>query len=192
MVVSSFAKTLNFMLQTFPFLLLSVFSTGKIYNLPNPGSGNRLTKTVYETCQRIVKGQEPLYPPGYSAMPQSELTALENTQVDPYLEKKCARRSGAHAILMAFHHGNIEATVTKDQICDTVQQLNLCDEAMEANYHQGRMYGAWKAKDTLIKHGYLIEYKAGVSFTDRGFRSNGKHTYSITGKPKTECYVCCC
>jgi hypothetical protein len=158
-------------------------STGKIFNLPNPGKANRLTKTVYETCQRIIRGQEPLHPPGYVALSQAEFEALECRQVDPYLESKCAKRSGAHAILMAFHHGNIEATVTREQICKTVRHLNLCDEVMEANFHQGRVYGAWKAKDTLIKHGFLLEYKAGVSYTDRGFRSNGMHTYSITGEP---------
>ncbi|KAG7347817.1 ERCC4 domain containing protein [Nitzschia inconspicua] len=163
---------------------IKLTSTGKIYNLPNPGKANRLTKTVYETCQRIIRGQEPLHPPGYVALSRAEFETLENRQVDPYLENRCAKRSGAHAILMAFHHGNIEATVTREQICETVRHLNLCDEVMEANYHQGRMYGAWKAKDTLIKHGFLLEYSAGVSYTSRGFRSNGMHTYSITERGK--------
>lgn len=187
MLVSSFVGYQNFIPLGFLLVLLA-HSTGKIFNLSGPGRGNRLTKTVYETCQRIIKGEEPLYPPGYIPLAHAEFEALEHNQVDPYLENKCAKRSGAHAILMAFHHGSIEATVTKDQICETVRQLNLCDEVMEANFHQGRMYGAWKAKDTLIKHGYLLEYKAGVSYGSRGFRSNGRHTYSITGKQNLSAY----
>lgn len=141
-----------------------------------------MVKTVYDTCQRIIKGEEDIYPPGYTPLADAEWQKLEDNTVDPYLHNKIGKRSGAHAIFMAFHHGNIEATVTREQICQTVKELDLCDEDMDANYHQGRMYGAWKAKDTLIKRGFLLEYKAGVSFTDRGFRSNGKHTYSITGR----------
>jgi ERCC4-type nuclease len=134
-------------------------------------------------CQKIVTGQEPIYPPGFTPLSDAEFRSLEENAVDPYLDKM-SKRSGAHAILMAFHHGSIEATVTRERICQTVRDLDLCDEPMDANFHQGRMYGAWKAKDTLIKHGFLLEYKAGARYTDRGFRSNGAHTYSITESGK--------
>jgi hypothetical protein len=114
-------------------------------------------------------------------MSDAELAELGDNIVDPYLEK-IGKRSGAHAILMTFHHGRFVAPVTNDQICEIVKRLNLCDSEMEANYHQGRMYGAWKAKDTLVSHGFLQEHKTGVSYTGGGFRSNGKHRYSITGE----------
>lgn len=109
------------------------------------------------------------------------MAELQQNIVDPYWDK-IGKRSGAHAILMSFHHGRFNGPVTSDQICSVAKRLNLCDSEMEANYHQGRMYGAWKAKDTLVGHGLLDEHKMGVSYTDRGFRSNGKHRYSITGE----------
>lgn len=135
---------------------------------------------MYESIQRIVKGEEPILPRGYTPLSAAELDSLEDTIVDPYLEKKISKRCGAHAILMAFHHGTIDTSVTKDQIIKVVRDLNLCDNEMDANWHQGREYGAWKAKDTLIRHGFLQEHKASIRMTDRGFRANGKHLYSIT------------
>ena len=170
-------RWLHFRFVSFGWYLL--YSTGKIYNLPNPKK-NGLTKKSYEMCQNIVKGLEPIYPPGFQRMTDEEFQRLRNETVDPYIKSHIKKRGGAHAILMAFHYGNLSQTVTKQTICQTVKQFNLCDEEMDANFHQGRMYGAWKSKDTLVRKGYLIEYKAGVRFTDRGFRSNGMHTYSIT------------
>ena len=140
-------------------------------------------------CQKIVKEFEPIYPPGFQRMTDEEFDKLRNETVDPYLKSRIKKRGGAHAILMAFYHGNLPQTATRELICRTVEQYNLCDEQMDANFHQGRMYGAWKSKDTLVRNGYLVEYKAGVRFTDRGFRSNGLHTYSLTGKSKLLYFV---
>lgn len=154
--------------------------TGKIFNLPTPTTENKLTRTVHEVIQRIIRGEEPIHPRGYIPLTAAELQALEDTVVDPYLETKIGKRSGAHAILMAFHHGAIDTSVTKDQIFRVVRDLDLCDSEMDANFHQGRQYGAWKSKDTLIRHGFLQEHKANIQMTDRGFRSTGKHLYSIT------------
>jgi ERCC4-type nuclease len=159
---------------------IKLTKTGKIYNLPTPTTENKLTRTVHEVILRIIKGEEPIHPRGYTPLTAAELDKLEETITDPYLETKIGKRSGAHAILMAFHHGTIDTSVTKYQIFKVVSDLDLCDSEMDANFHQGRQYGAWKSKDTLIRHGFLQEHKASIRMTDRGFRTTGKHLYSIT------------
>jgi hypothetical protein len=148
--------------------------------LPSPTTQNTLPRTVHQVVQRIIRGEEPIHPRGYIPLTAAELNALEDTIVDPYIEIKIGKRSGAHAILMAFHHGAIDTSVTKDQIFRVVRDLDLCYSEMDANFLQGRQYGAWKSKDTLIRHGFLHEHKANIQMTDRGFRATGKHLYSIT------------
>ena len=87
-------------------------------------------------------------------------------------------RGGAYAILMAFHHSNTK-TLSKDQVCQLAQEY--CDEDMEANFHAGRMHGAWSSNETLSKHNLLAKegnnrhYVAGV-----GFRSNGPARLTLT------------
>ena len=147
-------------------------STGKIFNLPNKG----LAKTVYEECVKIIQEEAPMYPPGFTPLSQQEIDQMEQNDAHPYIDKM-KRRGGAYAIMMAFYVSGRD-TMTKDQICTLAQPH--CDEQMEANFHQGRMYGAWKSKDTLIRHDFLTEHKQGVQYTNQGFRSNGKNLYQMS------------
>lgn len=87
-------------------------------------------------------------------------------------------RGGAYAILMAFHHSSTK-TLSKPQICQLAQPY--CDEDMDADFHAGRMHGAWAANKTLLKHHLLTtegnnrQYIHGV-----GFRSNGCASFTLT------------
>lgn len=153
-------------------------STGKIYNLPTQSKS--FVKTVYEECVKIINGELPIYPPGFTALTPAERQNLEESAFLPYIEQ-LQRESGGYAILLAFHFSQQES-MTKDQICRIGQ--DYCREQMMENYHAGRMYGAWKANETLARHGLLTVHKAGVSYTNLGFRSNGKNTYMITSDGK--------
>ena len=76
----------------------------------------------------------------------------------PYLER-IKYRSGAYAILMAFHVSRTKS-LTKDQLCQLGQEY--CDENMTEDYHAGRMYGGFKGKDTLKNHELIVQdYRGG-------------------------------
>ena len=160
-------------------------STGKIYNLPTQNSKS-FVKTVYEECVNIIKGEAPIYPPGFTPLnPAERKQILEDSAVSaafsPYIEQM-QRESGGYAILLAFHFSQRD-NMTKDEICRIGQ--DYCKEQMSENYHAGRMFGAWKGNETLARHGLITVHKAGARWTERGFRSNGKHTYMITADGKT-------
>ena len=93
---------------------------------------------------------------------------------DHYM-KSMKIRGGAYAILMAFHYSQTEV-LRKNQICQEAQQF--CDEQMESNYHAGRMYGAWKAIDTLKSH-HLVTEQGFATHTGGGFRDR-PHEYTLT------------
>ena len=154
-------------------------STGKIYNLPTQDA-KKFCKTVYEECVKIVKEEAPIYPPGFAPLSPQERQQMSDIAFLPYIDKM-ARESGGYAILLAFHFSGRDS-LTIDQICSMAQPY--CRDEMRANYHAGRMYGAWKSKDTLVRHGLITEHKAGARWTGGGFRSNGKNTYSISADGK--------
>jgi ERCC4-type nuclease len=70
--------------------------------------------------------------------------------------------------------------MSKAQLCSAAQPF--CDELMEANYHQGRMRGAWSSITTLEKHGLVSVHKAGVAWNDQagGLRALGSNSYRLT------------
>jgi len=155
---------------------IKITSTGKIYNL----DPKKFNKTVYEECVRIIKGEARVLPEGFAFLSQDEHRQIEEHAMMPYIEK-LAKGSGAYAILLAFHLSGRD-TLSKNEIIRLAQPH--CNSEMEANYHSGRMFGAWKSKDTLVSHGLITEHKAGVRYTPGGFRSNGKSTYSISSDGK--------
>lgn len=70
---------------------------------------------------------------------------------------------------MAFHQSTTK-TLGKKDICRLAQPH--CDNEMEGNYHAGRMYGAWKSIDTLVKHGLVSRPGRRATYVHgRGFRS---------------------
>jgi ERCC4-type nuclease len=159
------------------------FKNGRVVNLPKTGLNN----TMYELCRRIIAGTEPALPPGYvptlvedrngntneTNTSNRSTNAFEN---HPYLTK-IKIRGGAFAILMAFHLSQT-TTMTKAQIIAAGQRF--CDEQMEADFHQGRMHGAWKAVDTLKRH-LLIHVNSTVQYREgRGMRAAGEFTYQLT------------
>ncbi|CAB9502680.1 expressed unknown protein [Seminavis robusta] len=147
--------------------------TGKIFNL----DAKLLTKTVYEECVKIIKGQADIEPPGFSPLSEAELMHARDNTVNPYITNM-QKNSGAYAILLAFYISGKDS-LSKQEIIALGQQF--CSSEMEANYFAGRLYGAWKSKDTLIRHGLITQHKTGASYIpNRGFRSNGKHTFSIS------------
>jgi hypothetical protein len=155
-----------------------VARTGKIFNLDN-----NMKKTIYETARNIIEGRKPVIPYGYEPLTAIQLLQMEDATENefddhPYL-KKIKSRSGAYAILMAFHYSATK-TLTKNQLCHLGQQH--CDEEMMGNYHAGRMYGGFKGKDTLKKHDLIIEDDGGGPRNVGGRWTQLKHTYSITRK----------
>lgn len=155
-----------------------VARTGKIFNLDN-----NMKKTIYETARDIIEGKKPIIPYGYEPLTAIQIQQMEDATENhfddhPYL-KKIKARSGAYAILMAFHHSATK-TLTKDQLCHLGQQH--CDEEMMANYHAGRMFGAFKGKDTLTKHDLIIQDNGGGPRNVGGRWTQSKHTYSLTRK----------
>jgi ERCC4-type nuclease len=157
---------------------ISLTKTGKIFNLPNPGKQN-YPKTVYELCQKIIREEAPIFPPGYTPLNPEERSQMEEN--GPYLQD-LKKHGGAYAILLAFHF-SARDTMTKDQILSNAQPYS--NEAMDSDYFAGRMYGAWKGKDTLVKHDLLTEHKSGPRWIlNQGFRSKGKHSFSITPSGK--------
>jgi hypothetical protein len=148
-----------------------VFRTGRIVGLP------KLKKTVDEECRAIIAGRKPILPPGYLATTTEERQLVPSGNPydnDPYL-KNIKARGGAYAILLAFHH-SAKQTLTKDQICRAAQPF--CDEPMKESFHDGRYFGAWKSKDTLVKHGLLTQNNS-RQFGERGWRSNGVWTWTL-------------
>ncbi|KAI2494278.1 crossover junction endonuclease MUS81 [Fragilaria crotonensis] len=150
--------------------------TGRIYNLPE----NKLGKNALALAHDIMSGNKSIIPDGH--IPQNEEQANLAGQKGswdnyPYL-KKIKMRGGAYAILMAFHHSSTK-TLSKPQICQLAQPY--CDEDMDADFHAGRMHGAWAANKTLLKHHLLTtegnnrQYIHGV-----GFRSNGCASFTLT------------
>lgn len=154
-------------------------STGKIYNLPTQND-KKFSKTVYEECVRIIKGETPILPPGYAALNPAEQRVMEESTFLPYIERM-ERESGGYAILLAFHFSQRDS-MTKEEICRIAQ--DYYKDEMTENYHAGRMYGSWKANETLARHDLITIHKTGARWTERGFRSNGKNTYSITNDGK--------
>ena len=154
-------------------------STGKIYNLPTQDA-KKFCKTVYEECVKIVKEEVDIYPPGFAPLSAQERQQMADVTFLPFIDKM-ARESGGYAIMLAFHFSGRDS-LSIDQICTMAQPY--CRDEMRANYHAGRMYGAWKSKDTLVRHGLITEHKAGARWTEGGFRSNGKNTYSISADGK--------
>lgn len=124
------------------------FSTGRIVNLPT----TKLNKTVLKLCEDIINEKESIIPTGYLQTNVDNLDQSVNPfDNDPYL-KKIKLRGGAYAILMAFHNSTT-TTMTKSEIVRDGQQY--CDDEMESNWNAGRIYGAFDAKKTLIRHGYV-------------------------------------
>ena len=66
-------------------------STGKIYNLPTQSKS--FVKTVYEECVKIINGELPIYPPGFTALTPAERQNLEESAFLPYIEQ-LQRESG--------------------------------------------------------------------------------------------------
>ena len=137
------------------------FKNGRVVNLPQTGLGI----STGNLCRDIIAGKQPVLPPGYVATRPEDRTTGNPFANHPYLTK-IKLRSGAFAILMAFHLSQ-RATMTKDDIIATGQRF--CDEEMEANYHAGRSYGAWKGNDTLKKHGLItsdhrVQFRPGEDF----------------------------
>ena len=150
--------------------------TGKIYNL----DAKQLSKRVYEECVKIIQQESTIFPDGYVQLSSEEVKHLQENTMMPYVEQM-AQRSGAYAMLLAFHISGKDSLSKQEMI--RLGQPH-CSTEMESNYHAGRMYGAWKAKDTLVRHGLITEHKAGVRYTPVGFRSNGQNTYSISSDGK--------
>lgn len=153
------------------------FRTGRIVGLPD-----KLSKTIANECIAIIEGRKPIFPPGYlpTTAEERELVPDGNPyDNDPYL-KKIKARGGAYAILLAFHHST-QKTLNKEQICRAAQPF--CDEQMKENYLDGRTYGAWKSKDTLVKHGLLTQNNT-RQFGDNGWRSNGVWTWTLNDNGK--------
>ena len=155
------------------------FKNGRIVNLPS----NKLSTTVDNLCRRIIAGQEPVRPDGYL----EHLVGPQSTvQGNPYLNdaylKRIKKRSGAYAILMAFHVSPQNQVLTQDQIIQTAQ--HFCDEEMESNFHAGRTYGAWAGIKTLTSHD-LVQKQQTVAYNQRagGLRSE-KARYSLTDNGK--------
>jgi hypothetical protein len=87
-------------------------------------------------------------------------------------------RGGSYAILMAFHHSATK-TLSKAQICQLAQPY--CDEEMEANFHAGRMHGAWSSHKTLCTHNLLTKEGDNRRYVPNvGFRSNGPARLTLT------------
>ena len=87
-------------------------------------------------------------------------------------------RGGSYAILMAFHHSATK-TLSKAQICQLAQPY--CDEEMEANFHAGRMHGAWSSHKTLCTHNFLAKEGDNRRYVPNvGFRSNGPVRLTLT------------
>lgn len=165
------------------------FRTGTIVNLPN-----NLKITVRRLCEDIINGVKEIYPDGHvptnqeHASIENPSTPLSNTRRpttgtsgsnNPFENDRYVRditiRGGAFAILMAFRYSLTEI-LTKRDICREAQKF--CDTEMEGNYHAGRTFGAWKAKDTL-KNRNLLKEQGYKHYTPNGFRDR-QHTYSLT------------
>ena len=120
-----------------------------------------------------------MLPPGY--VPTSQAEQLLHSGGNPYdndpYVNRIKIRGGAYAILMAFYLSPV--SMSKEQICRAAQPY--CDDEMEDNYRQGRPHGAWKANETLVKHGLLSVHKARTAYTPgKGFRTQGKNSYALT------------
>ena len=124
--------------------------------------------------QKIIYGQEPLYPVGH--IEGDEDIAQAVGEVARSELKGMVYRSGRYAILMAFKDlGALHRTATKDEICRAGQKH--CSSPMEANYMAGQQFGAWKAVDGLVARNFIVRRKnqgAGVGF------STQKHQFSLT------------
>ena len=78
---------------------------------------------------------------------------------------------------MAFQHSTLR-TLSKDEICSRAQPF--CDTDMEANFHAGKMHGAWSSNKTLIRHGLVNITAGGANYIDGvGFRGQ-KNRYTLT------------
>lgn len=152
------------------------FQNGRIVGLPTRG----LSATCLELCRGIILGQQPILPPGYvPVLPEDVSAAVGNPFSNhPYLTT-IKLRGGAFAILMAFYCSQQTGSLTKDQIIAAGQRF--CDEELEANFHAGRTYGAWKSNETLVRHGLIHCNKRRTEYRENvGFRSLGKNTYALT------------
>lgn len=155
------------------------FKNGRVVNLPS----QKLKTTVDNLCRNIIAGREPLRPPGY--LEHTVGANYENLPVhgNPYLNdiylKRIKKRSGAYAILLAFHVSPQNAVLTQPQICQTAQ--HFCDEAMEANYFAGRTYGAFAGMKTLVSHDLVHSQRGAVAYNARAGGLRGEKTrYSLT------------
>ena len=105
----------------------------------------------------------------------ASVSASNNPYTNDHYMRSMKIRGGAFAILMAFHHSQTDV-LRKAQICQEAQRY--CDDQMDSNYHAGRMYGAWKAIDTLKSH-HLVTEQGFATHTGRGFRDR-PHEYTLT------------
>jgi len=156
-----------------------VCKTGRIVGLPT----DKLTRTVDDLCRKLIAGTEPVIPPGWVDPGSIDAGGANgNNNGNPYFDdpylKRIKSRGGAMAILLAFHVSPRDV-LSKSDICRIGQQF--CDDIMEANFHQGRLHGAWSANKTLVKHGLMqangtARYDANAG----GFRSQGAWSYCLT------------
>jgi hypothetical protein len=149
------------------------FASGRIVNMPEKG----LTKTVRALLEAVIRGQTEILPDGYAeAIAQGAKPAGNPFENHPYL-KNIAARSGAYAILMAFHHSPVK-NLSKDEICRRAQPY--CDSDMKENFHAGRLHGAWAGHKTLVKHGFISLVAGGPRHIEGvGFRTQA-HIYTLT------------
>ena len=152
-------------------------------------SHKNLKKRVFELCMDIIQGRKQVLPDGYAQVMTSIPGQQQGNPFErhPYL-KTIKARSGSYAILMAFHHSTIK-TLSKDEICSKAQPF--CDTDLDANFHAGRMHGAWSSNKTLLKHGLINQTGGGAQYVDGvGFRGQ-KNYYTLTrdGEQFIECML---
>ena len=125
---------------------------------------------------RVGGGCNPHAAAAAAAPAAAAASASNNPFANDHYMKSMKIRGGAYAILMAFHHSQTDV-LRKAQICREGQQF--CDDQMDSNYHAGRMYGAWKAIDTLKSHHLVTEQGFATHTPGRGFRDR-PHEYTLT------------
>ncbi|GAB5354229.1 hypothetical protein AAMO2058_000101800 [Amorphochlora amoebiformis] len=176
--------------------------SGRIVNMPARGLGKRIRFTI----EQIVRGEISVIPKDYDVTvngdpanahhdpAQPRVTTATggsgigggagidikggsggNIENDPYL-RTITFRSGSYAILMAFHDTNSEM-MRKSKIIQAAQKY--CDEAMDTDYHAGRLFSGWSSIRTLERHRLII----------RRDRRDARRSVGWRGGPSDEFYV---
>jgi len=174
------------------------FQTGRIANMPT-----NLKKRVDRLCEDVIRGVTNVLPDGHVPTNGGDATfegndvtsdhtisatvnnnsnnnnnnnnAYDNPFHNDHYMKKIKIRGGAYAILMTFQYSQTDI-LRKAQICSEGQKF--CDEQMDANFHAGRMHGAWSSMKTL-KTRHLVNDQGNIRYTGNGFRDS-PHSFSLT------------